>query len=66
MEHDMSIIITNTQGQAVQAKDVSSSKHTRNQIDNTIAYAKQSRTRKAFAYIDMADHTQQTIIITIR
>lgn len=62
----MSIIITNTQGQTVLAKDVSSSKHTREQIDHTIAYAKQSRTHRAFAYIDMADSTQQSIIITIR
>ena len=62
----MAIIITNTQGQAVLAKDIAPSKQTRMQIEYTIAYAKQSRTRKAFAYIDMADHTQQTIIITIR
>ena len=62
----MAIIITNTQGQAVLAKDVSSSKHTRKQIDSTIATAKRNRSRQAITYLSMADHTQQFIIITIR
>ena len=62
----MAIIITNTQGQPVQAKDVNSSKHTRTQIDNTIAAAKHNHTHKAFTYLSMADNTQQFIIVTIR
>ena len=62
----MAIIITNAQGQAVQAKDVSSSKHARKQIDSAIAAAKRNYPRPALTYLSMADHTQQFIIITIR
>lgn len=62
----MAIIITNTRGREVLAKDVNSSKHTRTQIDNTITAAKRNSSRKAFTYISMADHTQQFIIVTIR
>lgn len=62
----MSIIITNTQGQTVLAKDVSSSKHTRNQIDSAIAAAKRNYPRPALTYLSMTDHTQQFIIIAIR
>ena len=62
----MTITITDTNNQPILAKDIAPSKQTREQIEYTIAYARQSHTRKAFAYIDMADHTQQTITITIR
>ena len=62
----MAIIITNTQGQTVLAKEVAPSKHTREQIDNTIAAAKHNHSHKAFTYLSMADHTQRFIIVTIR
>jgi hypothetical protein len=62
----MAIIITNTQGQPVLAKDVSSSKRTRNQIDSAIAAAKRNRPCPALTYLSMADHTQQFITVTIR
>ena len=62
----MAIIITNTQGQAVLAKDISTSRHTLDQIDNAIFDAEHNRAHKAFTYISMADHTQKFIIIAIR
>lgn len=62
----MAINITNTQGQAVLAKDVDGSRHTRDQIDQTITAAKHDPTHKAVAYISMADHTKKFIIVTIR
>ena len=62
----MAISITYTDGTMVLAKDIAPSKHTREQINATVAAAKHNPTHKAFTFLSMADNTNQPITVSIR
>ena len=57
--------ITNTNGQAILAKDIAPSRNTLKQLDNATKAAHRSRSHKAHALINMANHTQQLITINV-
>ena len=57
--------ITNTNGQTILAKDIAPSRNTLKQLDNATAAAHRSRSHKAYTLINMANHTQQLITITV-
>ena len=62
----MTITITDNNGQAILAKDIAPSRNTIKQIDNATAAAHHSRSHKAYALINMTNHTQKFIIVPIR
>jgi len=57
--------ITDTNGQAILAKDIAPNRHTLTQLDNATAAAHRSRSHTAYALISMANHTQQLATITV-